>query len=116
MILLPQPRLALLIAGLAGLPWVTLVAGLAMHDGRAAWLLLLPLVLRLAWRGARIEARLLHWDGQCWRLAPAAAQEPCPAVRLEVLDLDRWLLLRAQVPDAAAGPLHRRWRIYPTCR
>ncbi|MET0519155.1 MAG: hypothetical protein ABW005_10010 [Burkholderiaceae bacterium] len=109
----PQPRLALLVAGLVGLSAAALLAGLAAHDARALYLLpVLPLLLWLAWRGARIEPRRLQWDGQCWRLAAGGSPDPGPVVRLEVLiDLDRWLLLRAQTPHAA-NPLHRWRRIY----
>jgi len=73
------------------------IAGLYLHWQLAVWLTpLIPTVSLLAWRLARVEPRQLRWDGQCWRLTFAAAQEPGPPVQLELLmDLQNWLLLRA---------------------
>lgn len=91
-------RLQALVAGLVLLACVSAVAAFAAHEARCWGLLALtPLPTWLAWRAARVAPRLLQWDGQTWRLAPAALHEPGPAIELEVaIDLDDWLLLRAR--------------------
>ncbi len=85
-----------LVSLLAGFALASAIAGLALHESQAWWLLpLVPAFMVLAWRSARVTPRQLHWDGQCWRLALATSLEPGPAVRMEVLaDFDDFLLLR----------------------
>jgi hypothetical protein len=104
----PQPGLQRWVAVLATVSTLALVAGLAAHESRCWWLLLLlPPAAGLGWRLARIEHRLLQWDGRCWRLAPAGLREPGVPVRIEILiDLGDWLLLRSVVPSARL-PRHR---------
>ncbi len=93
----PLPRVQGLVALVTTASAASAIAGLALHEAMAWWLMpCAPVLAAWAWRLARVVPRRLHWDGQCWRLALAASSEPGPTVRIEVLvDLDSALLLRA---------------------
>lgn len=96
-----QPRLQAAIAGLAGLGALTAGAAVLSHEVRFWPLLgLVPVLTWLAWRTARVLPRKLQWDGQTWRLEPAASLEPGLPVTIEVvIDFGDWLLLRAQAAE-----------------
>ncbi len=97
-----QPRLQALIAGFAALVVVGQAAWLGDHEPRAwALLALAPLAGWWAWRLAAVLERRLRWDGEAWWLSePSQSHEA--AVKLRVLiDLDRWLLLRAAPAESA---------------
>lgn len=100
--ILPQPRLQALIAAMACLAAFCFVLTVMQHLPQAWPLMtLLPLVAILAWRAARVRARRLQWDGQCWRLSQSLDEEVQQEVRVVVaIDLDAWLLLRLREPTA----------------
>jgi len=106
--LLPQPAvqaIVVLIAALASGGWAAWI----ISHRPAAWLALLaiPLFVAYAWRAAAVLPRRLRWDGQAWWLGEPHRDEET-AVQLAVLiDLDTWLLLRAQ-PGPRWLPLARR--------
>ncbi len=95
-----------LLTGLPALAAAVFAAWLCGHaglDAPATALLALgsaALAAALAWRGAQPGPAQLGWDGQAWWLdeQPLASLTP-------MLDLDRWVLLRAQ----AAGGGSARW-------
>ena len=103
-----QPLLQGLVALLAAVSAASLVAGLCVHLLAMVWLSpVVPLVAVSAWRYSRIEARLLQWDGQVWRLAAAGELDPGDVVDIDVVfDLGTWLLLRTQRPGAKLPRRH----------
>lgn len=104
----PQPAVqaavALLVtlaaAGLAG--WAT-----SHHPGAWPLWLTVPAFGLLAWREAAVRPRLLRWDGQAWWLAEPDSSAETEVKLLVLIDLDRWLLLRA-TPGPRWLPLSRR--------
>jgi hypothetical protein len=92
----PLAAIQAVVALIAALASGGLAAWVISHQSRA-WpvLLAVPVAAFWAWRQAVALPRRLRWDGEAWWLAePGRADEA--AVRLAVLiDLDRWLLLRA---------------------
>jgi hypothetical protein len=108
----PQPAVQAAIALIAALASAGLAAWAISHRG-SAWptLLVLPFVVVWAWRAAAVRPRRLRWDGQAWWLAEPGRIEQETAVRLAVLiDLDAWLLLRAN-PGPRWLPLARRQQV-----
>lgn len=103
----PLPATQAVVASLAALLAAGLAAWVLSHH-RSAWPLLavVPAAAWWGWRAAAVRPRQLRWDGQAWWLRDAESQDET-AVDLEVLiDLDRWLLLRAR-PAARWLPLSR---------
>lgn len=104
----PQPAVQAVVALIAALTAGGLAVWAFSHQ---PWLwpvsLAVPLAAAGAWREAAVLPRRLRWDGQAWWLADAVSAEET-AVQLAVLiDLDRWLLLRA-TPGPRWLPLSRR--------
>lgn len=96
----PQPAVQALVAALAAVTALGLAAWAISHMPQA-WPLLLavPLAAYRAWRQAAVQARRLRWDGEAWWLGPASGDDEARVQLDVVIDLDRWLLLRA-----SAGP------------
>lgn len=92
----PQPAVQGAVALIAVVTAVSLVAWGVSHWPQA-WLCagLVPIAAWWGWRQSAALPRRLRWDGEAWWLhAPASDDET--RVQLDVLiDLDRWLLLRA---------------------
>lgn len=95
----PQLQVQGAVSALVAIAGLGLVAWAAGH-AELAWgaLVLVPVLAAAAWRQAAVRPRQLRWDGQAWWLshAPDAAEAPVQLVVL--IDLDGWLLLRAQAP------------------
>lgn len=105
--LAPQPRLQALVAFIALLAAGGLSAWAVSHQTSAwpVWLAVPPLA-GWAWRAAAVLPRRLRWDGEAWWLAEPGRDDEA-AVQLGVLiDLDHWLLLRAE-PGPRWLPLSR---------
>lgn len=103
-----QPALQVVVATMAALASGG-VAAWALSHHSFVWpvLLAVPLVTLYGWRAAAVAPRRLRWDGQAWWLAESDHDEET-AVQLAVLiDLDAWLLLRAN-PGPRWLPLARR--------
>ena len=86
----------------------TSLAFWAMSHVAAAWplLALVPVAAAWGWREAAPLPRRLRWDGEAWWLTEPSTDDETP-VRVDVLiDLDRWLLLRA-TPGPRWLPLAR---------
>lgn len=93
----PQPAVQAVVAFIVALAMAGLAALATSHQPRA-WpaLLAVPVAAAWAWREAAALPRRLRWDGEAWWLAEPGHGGDETAVQLAVLiDLDRWLLLRA---------------------
>lgn len=104
----PQPAVQAVVALIVALAVAGLAGWAVSHEARA-WpaLLAVPVFAAFAWREAAALPRRLRWDGEAWWLAEPDRQEEA-AVQIDVLiDLDAWLLLRAQ-PGPCWLPLSRR--------
>ncbi len=106
--LMPQPAAQAVVALIAALAAGGLAAWLASHQPQS-WPVLcaVPVIACWAWRAAAVQPRRLRWDGEAWWLSTPGGQHEA-AVQLTVLiDLDGWLLLRAN-PGPFWLPLSRR--------
>jgi hypothetical protein len=80
----------------------------AMSHAPAAWqaLAMVPVAAAWGWREAASLPRRLRWDGEAWWLTEPGTDDET-SVHVDVLiDLDRWLLLRA-TPGPRWLPLAR---------
>lgn len=87
-----------LVTGLALLACAVLLLAIGQHLPQV-WpaAVLLPVVALMAWRLSVALPRRLRWDGQTWWLATPPAVQVEQQVSLDVvIDLDRWVLLRAR--------------------
>lgn len=92
----PQVAVQAVVACLAAVT-ASALAAWAISHGAWAWPALagVPVITVWAWREAKALPRRLRWDGEAWWLDEPGTPDGIP-VRLDVLiDLDRWLLLRA---------------------
>lgn len=112
----PDPAwraLGCLLSGLAGAGLTaTLLQHLTPALGAPAFAAALLLAtVTAAWLARTLGCRdyryRLRWDGQAWWLA-SGAQPELPVRLSAAMDLDHWLLLRAQRP----GGLLARWPLY----
>lgn len=104
----PQPAVQAFVALIAALASCGLAAWAISHQP-LAWpaLLVTPFAAFWSWRAASTLPRRLRWDGEAWWLAEPGRDDETRVQLAVLIDLDSWLLLRAN-PGPRWLPLSRR--------